>query len=211
MKRLSGLMMLIGIFVVVYSMMGDVSVASYGGERVTNLGLMHDRMINLVLGGFIFICGLLLRMFGEKLIEPESLWDSIENSPRRRFIEVVLLAVISAWIAWSILIVHTLNSSLFLMVIGVGVAVKLFRARDFNLVAKKLAVALAVVSLGMMLFHILSMFGGWANYFTMLFIMSIAPYLSSPSILVGLIFFYVLPIAVSTVLYLYFRKRVPSI
>lgn len=57
----------IGIIWVIAALLMDVSVVIDGGYRVNNLGLLAAKQNNIIIGGFIALCGLLLAMFGERL------------------------------------------------------------------------------------------------------------------------------------------------
>ncbi|ENR8651008.1 zinc ribbon domain-containing protein [Klebsiella pneumoniae] len=45
----------------------DVTVATSGGYRVNNLGLMSSRQNYMIFGGFVAIAGIILALVGDKL------------------------------------------------------------------------------------------------------------------------------------------------
>lgn len=57
----------IGAIWVVSALFMDVSVVIDGGYKVNNIGLLAAKQNNIIIGGFIALCGLLLSMFGERL------------------------------------------------------------------------------------------------------------------------------------------------
>mgnify|MGYP000911705446 CR=1 FL=1 len=69
MKRISTAIMLVGIAMLILALGSDVAVDGMGGRRITNNGLMHDRLVNIILSVTLILGGLLLKLFGEKLSE----------------------------------------------------------------------------------------------------------------------------------------------
>ena len=57
----------IGAIWVVSALFMDVSVVIDGGYRVNNIGLLAAKQNNIIVGGLIVLCGLLLALFGDRL------------------------------------------------------------------------------------------------------------------------------------------------
>ncbi|AMO83116.1 MULTISPECIES: zinc ribbon domain-containing protein [Hafniaceae] len=57
----------IGLVWAVAALLMDVSVVVNGGYRVNNIGLLATKQNNIIIGGFITLCGLLVAIFGERL------------------------------------------------------------------------------------------------------------------------------------------------
>lgn len=55
----------LGILLIGYALTMDVSVST-GFGRVNNLGLMAERQNSLILGGFLFLAGVLMHLFAKK-------------------------------------------------------------------------------------------------------------------------------------------------
>ncbi|WP_432372262.1 hypothetical protein ACRPHP_16450 [Pantoea allii] len=67
MKKFGIAILIIGVIGAIASMAMDVSVATPGGMRVNNIGLMADRQNYLIISGFVAIAGLLLTLFGDRV------------------------------------------------------------------------------------------------------------------------------------------------
>lgn len=55
-----------GLVAVIAALMMDTSVATLGGGRVNNLGLMADRQLYTLLGGIVLVAGVLMVLFTGK-------------------------------------------------------------------------------------------------------------------------------------------------
>ncbi|OBY90094.1 hypothetical protein A6723_023930 [Pseudomonas sp. AU11447] len=66
MRKFGIIAIVVGIIVIISALSMDVSVATGGGGRVNNIGLMADRQNYTILGGLFFIAGILMAIFGGK-------------------------------------------------------------------------------------------------------------------------------------------------
>lgn len=70
MRSLGNLMLVLGVVVVVFAISMDVSVST-GSGRVNNIGLMAERQNYTMIGGLLFIAGLLAVIFGGRKSVPQ--------------------------------------------------------------------------------------------------------------------------------------------
>lgn len=57
----------IGVIFAISALFMDVTVATSGGYRVNNLGLMSSRQNYMIFGGFVAIAGIIVALVGDKL------------------------------------------------------------------------------------------------------------------------------------------------
>ncbi|EPY4552068.1 zinc ribbon domain-containing protein [Klebsiella pneumoniae] len=67
MKIIGYLAIVIGVIFAVSALFMDVTVATSGGYRVNNLGLMSSRQNYMIFGGFVAIAGIIIALVGDKL------------------------------------------------------------------------------------------------------------------------------------------------
>lgn len=67
MKIIGYIAIAIGVIFAVSALFMDVTVATSGGYRVNNLGLMSSRQNYMIFGGFIAIAGIIIALVGDKL------------------------------------------------------------------------------------------------------------------------------------------------
>lgn len=66
MRRLGFLIAAVGIVVVFAALMMDTTIATEGGARVSNLGLMADRQLYTLLGGFVLVAGVVMALLASR-------------------------------------------------------------------------------------------------------------------------------------------------
>ncbi|HBT5044830.1 TPA: zinc ribbon domain-containing protein [Klebsiella pneumoniae] len=66
-KIIGYLAIVIGVIFAVSALFMDVTVATSGGYRVNNLGLMSSRQNYMIFGGFVAIAGIIIALVGDKL------------------------------------------------------------------------------------------------------------------------------------------------
>lgn len=113
MKAVGIVILILGMIGAVASMVMDVSVATSGGMRVNNIGLMADRQNYLIISGFIAIAGLLLALFGDRVNfkSSENNHDITEPDPNASRLEgvpvkmgLIIFVICFAFVIGSILI-----------------------------------------------------------------------------------------------------------
>ncbi|WP_259608871.1 zinc ribbon domain-containing protein, partial [Klebsiella quasipneumoniae] len=67
MKIIGYLAIVIGVIFAVSALFMDVTVATSGGYRVNNLGLISSRQNYMIFGGFVAIAGIIIALVGDKL------------------------------------------------------------------------------------------------------------------------------------------------
>lgn len=67
MKIIGYIAIAIGLIFAVSALFMDVTVATSGGYRVNNLGLMSSRQNYMIFGGFVAIAGIIIALVGNKL------------------------------------------------------------------------------------------------------------------------------------------------
>ncbi|EPY5521153.1 zinc ribbon domain-containing protein [Klebsiella aerogenes] len=67
MKIIGYIAITIGVIFAVSALFMDVTVATNGGYRVNNLGLMSSRQNYMIFGGFVAIAGIIIALVGDKL------------------------------------------------------------------------------------------------------------------------------------------------
>ncbi len=208
MKRVSGLLMLSGALLVGYAITADISVVGFGGGRVSNMGLMHDRLVNTILGGLILVCGILLRLFGSQVIQnSDGFLAEFENASSEKIRLVALYSFVLAIIFWAVFFGHIWRSPVALIVLSLVISYYLFRASDTAFAIKRLALIASVFSLALLCFHVLAVPFNFTGILTMMVIESIVDYLDTSSIFFGVLVFYVIPALLSLGLYFYFAKK----
>lgn len=104
MKRTSTAMMLVGIVMLILALGSDVAVDGMGGRRITNNGLMHDRLVNIILSVTLILGGLLLKLFGEKLSGPYL--QAIDQLPTSEYFARWVTAILSSACVWVLLLMY---------------------------------------------------------------------------------------------------------
>ncbi|HFZ1321686.1 zinc ribbon domain-containing protein [Klebsiella aerogenes] len=67
MKIIGYIAIAIGVIFALSALFMDVTVATSGGYRVNNLGLMSSRQNYMIFGGFVAIAGIIIALVGDKL------------------------------------------------------------------------------------------------------------------------------------------------
>ncbi|HGY1521120.1 zinc ribbon domain-containing protein [Klebsiella aerogenes] len=67
MKIIGYIAIAIGVIFAISALFMDVTVATSGGYRVNNLGLMSSRQNYMIFGGFVAIAGVIVALVGDKL------------------------------------------------------------------------------------------------------------------------------------------------
>ncbi|HFT7129028.1 TPA: zinc ribbon domain-containing protein [Klebsiella aerogenes] len=67
MKIIGYIAIAIGVIFAISALFMDVTVATSGGYRVNNLGLMSSRQNYMIFGGFVAIAGIIVVLVGDKL------------------------------------------------------------------------------------------------------------------------------------------------
>lgn len=67
MKIIGYIAIAIGVIFAISAVFMDVTVATSGGYRVNNLGLMSSRQNYMIFGGFVAIAGIIVALVGDKL------------------------------------------------------------------------------------------------------------------------------------------------
>ncbi|WP_323133792.1 zinc ribbon domain-containing protein [Klebsiella aerogenes] len=67
MKIIGYIAIAIGVIFAISALFMDVTVATSGGYRVNNLGLMSSRQNYMIFGGFVAIAGIIVALVGDKL------------------------------------------------------------------------------------------------------------------------------------------------
>jgi hypothetical protein len=208
MKRVGGFLIILGIALIVYSMMADVSVAGLGERRISNLGLMHDRLINLIFGGFVFLVGLVMRILGVKIGRGAvGVLDAIDDADGEKIWMVSAFSILMTGVLWSTLTAHIWGPPLMLMFFGVVFWFVLVRSSNAFRGMKFAAAGGLVFTIGLMAWHVLSVMLNYINLFTFLFVESMGDYLNTPSIYFGIFVFYVVPTICLLIAYIYISKR----
>jgi RNA polymerase subunit RPABC4/transcription elongation factor Spt4 len=67
MRTVGKILLIVGVLVACFALfVFDTAVVTIDGSLVNNIGLMSDRQNLIIVGGFVFIAGLLILLFGAK-------------------------------------------------------------------------------------------------------------------------------------------------
>lgn len=83
-KTVGKLLIGMGLLLLVYGLMMETSVSTGYGNRVVNIGLANDRLMFILIGGFVFVGGVILYgVFKAKQTKEDELNEQVESESRR--------------------------------------------------------------------------------------------------------------------------------
>lgn len=165
MKRISTAMILIGLVMLVIALNSDVAVDSYGRQRVANLGLMHDQLINTILSIALALGGMLMKIFGKHLGESEYL-QFIDQLPMGEFVARLVTASLAAACVWILVVMYfwsTMTAGIFLL--GAFACASFLQQATYPVI-KKVWLGVMLLATGTLLWHGLAITTSWINRLT---------------------------------------------
>lgn len=158
MKRISTAIMLAGIVMLILALGSDVAVDGMGGRRITNNGLMHDRLVKVILSVTLILGGLLLKLFGDKLSGPYL--QAIDQLPASEYFARWATAILSS--LWPTTLVAT-------ALLGVMTWCSFLPKATYT-VLKRVWSGTLVLALGMTVWHAIALSVPWINSMTLMLI-----------------------------------------
>lgn len=168
MKRVSTAIMLVGIVMLILALGSDVAVDGMGGRRITNNGLIHDRLVNIILSVTLILGGLLLKLFGEKLSGPYL--QAIDQLPASEYFARWTTAILSSACVWVLVLMYLWPTTLVAAVLlGVGAWCSFLPKATYT-VLKQVWSGTLVLALGMATWHAIALSVPWINAMTLMLI-----------------------------------------
>lgn len=168
MKRVSTAIMLVGVVMLILALGSDVAVDGMGGRRITNNGLMHDRLVNIILSVTLILGGLLLKLFGEKLSGPYL--QAIDQLPTSEYFARWVTAILSSACVWVLVLMYLWPTTLMAAVLLGVVAWCSFLPKATYTVLKRVWSGTLVLALGMATWHAIALSVPWINAMTLMLI-----------------------------------------
>jgi hypothetical protein len=159
--------MLLGLVVLIQALNSDIAVTVYGGREVTNVGLMHDRLVMMILSGFIFFGGLLLRMFGDSLgADGSGYLLAIDKLSRKDYWLRITSAILVSGCVWVVLIMYCWFSILSYGLLLAAVSWVVFQPNGTYSQLRRVWLATLVLAAALAAFHVFSFAADWITYLT---------------------------------------------
>ena len=166
MKRISTAMILIGLVMLVIALNSDVAVDGYGRQRVANLGLMHDQLINTILSISLILGGLLMKIFGKHMGEAGYL-HFIDQLPKDEFLARLITAVLSSACVWILLVMYlwpTMKAGMLLLAIAAYCS---FLPKATYTVIKRVWLVAMLFATAILVIHLIAFVDPWMSFLTL--------------------------------------------
>ena len=165
MKRVSTAIMLVGIVMLILALGSDVAVDGMGGRRITNNGLMHDRLVNIILSVTLILGGLLLKLFGEKLSGPYL--QAIDQLPASEYFARWATAILSSACVWVLLLMYLWPKTSVAAALLAAMALCSFLPQATYTVLKRVWIGTLLLAVGMATWHLIALFSTGVNALTL--------------------------------------------
>lgn len=165
MKRVSTAIMLVGIVMLILALGSDVAVDGMGGRRITNNGLMHDRLVNIILSVTLILGGLLLKLFGEKLSGPYL--QAIDQLPASEYFARWATAILSSACVWVLLLMYLWPKTSVAAALLAAMAWCSFLPQATYKVLKRVWIGTLLLAVGMATWHLIALFSTGVNALTL--------------------------------------------
>lgn len=173
MKRVSTAIMLVGIVMLILALGSDVAVDGMGGRLITNNGLMHDRLVNIILSVTLILGGLLLKLFGGRLAGPYL--QAIDQLPKSENFARCATAMLSSACVWVLVLMYLWPTNLVAAVLLGVMAWCSFLPMATYKVLKWVWGGTLVLALGMATWHAVALSIPWINVLTLKLISKSVP------------------------------------
>lgn len=168
MKRLATAVMLIGLAMLIHALSSDIAVDGLGGRRIANVGLMHDRMVNTILGGVVILGGLLVRIFGGNLAGSEGGYvKAIDQLPAAEFWIRLITTILAAACVWLLVMMYLWPTTLAMTVVVGAIGWYTFQPQTTYGLIKKVWFAVLLLALILTAWHVIAMVTQWINFLTL--------------------------------------------
>lgn len=181
MKRVSTAIMLVGIAMLILALGSDVAVDGMGGRRITNNGLMHDRLVNIILSVTPILGGLLLKLFGERL--SGAYLQAIDQLPASEYFARWGTAMLSSACVWVLVLMYLWPTTLVTAALLGVMAWCSFLPRATYTVLKRVWSGTLVLALGMATWHAIALSVPWINVMTLMLISKGVPLIGTGRLL----------------------------
>lgn len=165
MKRFSTAIMLVGAVMLILALGSDVAVDGMGGRRITNSGLMHDRLVNIILSVTLILGGLLLKLFGERLSGPYL--QAIDQLPKSETFARCATAMLSSACVWVLVLMYLWPTTLAATTLLCAMAWCSFLPMATYAVLKRVWGGTLVLAVGMATWHAIALSIPWINVLTL--------------------------------------------
>lgn len=168
MKRISTAIMLVGVAMLILALGSDVAVDGMGGRRIINSGLMHDRLVNIILNVTLILGGLLLKLFGERLSGPYL--QAIDQLPASEYFARWATAILSSACVWVLVLMYLWPTTLVAVALFGVMAWCSFLPKATYTVLKRVWSGTLMLALGMAAWHAIALSVPWINVMTLMLI-----------------------------------------
>lgn len=165
MKKISTAIMLVGIVMLILALGSDVAVDGMGGRRIMNNGLMHDRLVNIILSVTLILAGLLLKLFGEKLSGPYL--QAIDQLPASEYFARCATAILSSACVWVLLLMYLWPKTSVAAALLAAMAWYSFLPQATYTVLKRVWIGTLLLAVGMATWHLIALFSTGVNALTL--------------------------------------------
>jgi hypothetical protein len=165
--------MLVGVVMLILALGSDVAVDGMGGRRITNNGLMHDRLVNIILSVTLILGGLLLKLFGERLSGPYL--QAIDQLPKSESFARCATAMLSSACIWVLLLKYLWPTTLVAVTLLGVMAWCSFLPKATYTVLKWVWAGTLLLAVGMTTWHAVALFIPWINILTLKLISESVP------------------------------------
>lgn len=164
MKRVSTAIMLVGVVMLILALGSDVAVDGMGGRRIINSGLVHDRLVNIILSVALILGGLLLKMFGDRL--SVSYLEAIDLLPKSEYSARWATAILSAVCVWMLVVMYFWPTTMVAVGLLAVIAWITFLPQATYTVLRRVWSATLILAVGMATWHTVALVRPWLNDLT---------------------------------------------
>ena len=164
MKRISTAIIFVGIAMLIFALSSDVALDGMGGRRITNYGLMHDRLVNTILSVTMILGGLLLKMFGGPLSGPHL--QGIDQLPKSEYIARWATTILVSACVWTLVVMYLWPTTLVAVTLLAVIAWCSFLPHATYTVLKRVWLGALLLALVMVIWHGIALAKPWFNDLT---------------------------------------------
>ncbi len=165
MKRISTAMILIGLMMLIIALNSDVAVDTYGRKRVSNMGLMHEQLINTILSISLMMGGLLIKIFGKHMGDVGYL-QFIDQLPKGELLARLMTAVLATACGWILVVMYFWPTMTAGVLLFAGFTYACFLPQATYPVIKKVWLGVMLLATGTLIWHGIAITTAWINRLT---------------------------------------------
>ena len=195
MKRVSTVIMLAGIVMLLLALGSDVAVDGMGGRRITNNGLMHDRLVNIILSVALILGGLLLKMLGGNLSGPYL--QAIDQLPKAEYFARWATAILACACVWVLVVMYLWPTKIAGVLLLGAIGWATFLPQATHTAIGRVWLAVVLLASGVLAWHVIAITTSWINYLTVSLFSDGVALVGSGSVMVVLSVLVLAPLALS--------------